>query len=268
MKKFLPHIVSVIVMTFVIAGCSELKNESVPTKTEVTVHGKGFADTTNVTLASFHGKYIQSKNYDLSLCQQCHGLDYSGGKVNQSCLSCHNKTGGPENCTTCHGSVNPAPPKDLSDNTSPAIRGVGAHQKHLLGGLLGAPVACRECHVVPSKVSDAGHIDNTLHAEITFNTSSKFYRANAVYNADSVSCSNTYCHGNFGYGNNAIVQWTNNTGTATMCGTCHSVANTDLVAKGHPVIGTKSCSDCHGHVVDSGKNIINPALHINGQVDF
>jgi hypothetical protein len=80
-------------------------------------------------------------------------VTFTGGTTGQSCNTCHNKPNGPENCTTCHGSVNAAPPKDLSDNISPASRGVGAHQKHLLGGIIGKAVACTECHTVPATLT-------------------------------------------------------------------------------------------------------------------
>ncbi len=57
-------------------------------------------------------------------------------------LTCHTKPAGPENCTTCHGSTNAAPPKDLSNNTSnDRTRQSGAHQVHLVG-----PRESRERH--------------------------------------------------------------------------------------------------------------------------
>jgi predicted CxxxxCH...CXXCH cytochrome family protein len=273
MIKNFKYGVTALSATLLLIGCSELKNDSVPTKSEVSVHGKGFADTTNTTAASFHGKYIQSKNYDITTCRQCHGVDYAGGTSNQSCLSCHNKTGGPENCTTCHGSVNAAPPKDLADNTSPTVRGVGAHQKHVLGGVLGAPVACKECHVVPSKIYEGVHINKFVN--VRFDSTSVFFKNNATYIAANVSCTNTYCHGNFNGGNlNRTMTWTDTTATVTACGTCHGdTTKTTVKEKAFPLSGhtaapvTSNCWTCHSRVVNSSMSIIDPLRHVNGVVD-
>lgn len=272
MNKNFKYGLSVLAAVLFIAGCSELKEEKIPTQTEVSIHGVGFTDPSS---ANFHGKYIQSKNYDLTLCQSCHGTDYSGGKTNQSCNTCHNKQSGPENCTTCHGSVNAAPPEDLSDNNSPLMRGVGMHQKHVMGGLLGAPVACKECHTTPVKVSDAGHIDNSPNAEVKFDSTFGFSGSSGIYNASNVSCTNTYCHGNFNGGNlNRTMTWTNTDTSATACGTCHGdVTKATLKEKAFPKTGhtsadvTSDCSTCHRAVVDANLNIINSARHINGGID-
>ncbi|MEW5799153.1 MAG: cytochrome c3 family protein [Bacteroidota bacterium] len=271
MKKNFTYSIVVLVASLLVIGCSELKEEKIPTQTVVSIHGDGF---TNPSSANFHAKYIQSKNFDITTCRQCHGLTYDGGTANTSCNTCHNKQDGPENCTTCHGSVNAAPPKDLADNTSPTVRSVGAHQKHILGGLLGAPVACKECHAVPTKLYDAGHIDNTQFAEVRFDSTSAMFRSNAVYSAANVSCTNTYCHGNRNGGNlNVTMTWTDTTAAATACGTCHGdVTKTTLAEKafpqsGHPAIGSYTCVQCHGSVINASMAIINPSKHMNGKID-
>ena len=253
-----------LMLVLIFSGCSELKNENAPTQAVVKIHGDGFAD---ITSANFHLKYVRSKNYDIQPCKQCHGGDFSGGTANFSCMACHYKPGGPENCTTCHGSVNPAPPKGLAGNT----QSVGAHQKHLLGGIIGAAVSCTECHVVPAKVTDPGHLDASAGAEFRFNPTSVFYRSNATYG--NGSCANTYCHGNFTGGNNLTMTWTSTSSTAVECGTCHGdITKATLKEKafpktGHQAIGTIECYQCHSAVVDVNMAIINPAKHINGRID-
>jgi predicted CxxxxCH...CXXCH cytochrome family protein len=259
---------SIVAGLLIFFGCSKTKNESAPTQVSVSVHGEGFADSTS---SNFHANYIRAHSYNLQLCKQCHGIDYSGGTAGQSCLSCHNKSEGPENCTTCHGNVNAAPPKDLSGNTSRTARGVGAHQIHLTGSSLSSPIACTQCHVVPTQMSSPGHIDGTNGAEVRFDTTSVFYRANATYS--NGSCANTYCHGNFNNGNSLTMSWTDTSSTAAACGTCHGdVTKTTLEEKafpksGHPSTDSKHCSTCHRAVVDASMNIINPSRHINGKVD-
>ncbi len=256
----------------VLAGCSERKSDTPIAQTPVSIHEAGFTDPSS---ANFHAKYIRSKNFDLQLCQTCHGSDYSGGTTGQSCNTCHSKPGGPENCTVCHGSVNAAPPKDLADNVSPTARAVGAHQKHLLGGIIGAPVACSECHRVPQSLTDAGHIDGTEHAEVRFDSTSQKYRSGAQYVASNVSCANTYCHGNFNGGNSAnTMLWNDVSANATQCGTCHGdVTKSTLKEKAFPVSGhtaagiTSDCSTCHGSVVDQNLSFRDVTRHINGKID-
>ena len=264
---------SLILLSF--TGCSELKNDKTPVEPSMSVHGIGFADTTNQLSANFHAAYVRTKKYDLLLCQSCHGVDYAGGKTGQSCNSCHNKANGPENCLTCHGGgANAAPPKDLSWNMNIASRGVGAHQKHLLADTLFAKVACAECHNVPKNVKDAGHIDATDHAEIRFDSTSIFFKSNAAYNAGDVSCANTYCHGNFPGGNAVTMVWNDVTGSAAQCGTCHGDVNKLTVKeKAFPKTGhtyaavTADCSTCHGAVVKADMTIIDANRHVNGKLN-
>lgn len=270
-NKTIRYEVGILFLVILISGCSEVKDEKIPTQTVISVHGEGFA---NPASNNFHAAYIRNNNYDLQMCKSCHGSTYTGGTSGQSCNTCHNKQGGPENCTVCHGSVNAAPPKDLSGNISPTFRGVGAHQKHVLGGILGAPVACKECHVVPTELNSSGHIDGTPHAELRFDSASVFFRSNAQYNASNVSCNNTYCHGNFNGGNqNATIAWNDTAASAVACGTCHGdVTKATLAEKafpktGHPAIGSSNCNQCHSRTVNASLAIIDPSRHMNGVVD-
>ena len=112
--------------------------------------------------SNFHGQYIRQAGWSMASCKTCHGDDYKGGKSGSSCYDCHQETGGPEACNTCHGSAqNAAPPKDLSGNTETTAIGVGAHQFHY-----GLYQTCAICHSVPTSFSDPNHIDNTPNAEV------------------------------------------------------------------------------------------------------
>ncbi len=270
MKKIMLITIVVIILGSLF-GCSERKDDTPLAQSKVSVHGVGFIDPTS---SNFHAKYIQGKKYDLTLCQSCHGADYSGGTTGQSCNSCHNKPAGPENCTTCHGSVNAAPPKDLAGNVATTSRGVGAHQKHLLGGVLNSGISCNECHSVPAKLSSPGHIDASDHAEVKFDTTSTYFRSTVSYNAATVSCANTYCHGNFSGGNNLSVIWNDASTTVAECGSCHGdVTKTTLKEKAFPKTGhtfapvTSDCSTCHAAVVNASLVIIDPSKHVNGRIN-
>lgn len=242
----------------------------------------------------FHGLYIRDNNWEMRTCQPCHGEYYAGGMVSPSCNDCHINQGGPENCATCHGSAtSPAPPRDISGNTSITSRGVGAHQVHLQGGSVGKRLACTDCHKVPGDTYDEGHLDTELPAEVFMNgylatlitndpSTSEYDSTLALfvpepnYNSSNLSCSNTYCHGYFKNGNlNNSVFWTDP--TSARCGTCHGDPTrptpeerprpkTNSEGGSHPDI--TNCFACHGDVVDIDLNIIDPSKHIDGLLNL
>jgi predicted CxxxxCH...CXXCH cytochrome family protein len=249
--------------------------------TTISVHKTGISDPAS---ANFHGRYVQSLNWDMSKCKECHGSTYAGGVASPSCNKCHTNSGGPEACNTCHGSfTNPsliAPPVDLNRNTDTKYAGVGAHSTHLLNVKIGSLVKCNECHVVPTSVSSAGHIDGNNRAEVTMTTKySNYQNANGTYNLTNYTCSNTYCHGNFTFpkatsqwqfaytadnmvGNNYTPVWNKVDGTQAKCGTCHGLPPT-----GHMASDLSGCATCHIGVVDKYGNIIDKTKHMDGKIE-
>ena len=262
-------------------GCNT--SECHPT---IIVHQQGINDPTS---SNFHGVYIKDSNWDMRSCQQCHGSTYAGGEASPSCISCHVYPAGPENCTTCHGSpTSNAPPEDLEGNTETTFRGVGAHQVHLKGNIVGRNLTCAQCHVVPGSVyGDAGHIDSEHGAEVLMNeeranlitnepTTSQYdpslplFVPDPQYSAPNLTCANTYCHGYFKNGNltNAPI-WTDP--STSSCGTCHGSGSNPLPktsAEGGTHPNDTNCSNCHGGVVDANQNIINPSKHIDGKLNL
>src|SRR5437868_3323076 len=95
------------------------------------IHPAGISDPAS---GDFHGKLLATSGWDFAQCQRCHGADFAGGTSRKSCLKCHAQ--GPTSCTTCHA----LPPA------------TGAHAAHA------QKYECRECHVVPSRYDDAGHL--------------------------------------------------------------------------------------------------------------
>src|SRR5262249_45889259 len=142
------------------------------------VHPPGILDPASDT---FHGRELARRNWNFSVCGGCHGSDFAGGTAKVSCLTCHAK--GPTDCTTCHG----------NGPTS------NAHATHAMRG-----VACAECHVVPARWDDDGHILHdgvaiTAPAKVTFGALAQHTIA-AVDRAgpamwDGATCANVYCHG-------------------------------------------------------------------------
>ena len=158
-------------------------------------------------------------------------------------------------CTSCHGSeVNAAPPTGTRGETSETSRAVGAHQRHLAGGPLRGPMACDECHVVPTAM---GHSDGSV--QLPFGALARTDGATPTWNPQTLTCSGTYCHGAQlrGGGTNQSPVWTGGP-SQTTCGTCH------LTPPPAPHPHTQVCDNCHpGYTTTT----VNLATHINGIVE-
>ncbi|MCF8239961.1 MAG: hypothetical protein K9J16_01140 [Melioribacteraceae bacterium] len=245
----------------------------------ITVHNTGITDPAS---DNFHGKYMNlTANYDLTLCITCHGDDYTGMNTAISCETsgCHEQANGPEACNTCHGDFNNpsqiSPPNDLAGNSETSFKGVGAHEIHLNGVTIAQNLECSQCHTVPSSVTADGHIDANDGAELNFGDLANSGPTAAEYLNEDLKCNNTYCHGNFAFGdvqgNNFNPQWNVVDGTQAACGTCHGQeidGELSPLPVGHFPITGMTCSTCHLTVVDADNNIIDKTKHINGEADF
>jgi len=278
--KYISVYLSIILITFYVASCSDL-DPNIPPPQTVLVHGEG---VDSINSPDWHGNLVKEYNYNLMVCQDCHGPDYAGGLVNESCLNCHVFTQGPENCTTCHGSLNSnAPPKDLEGNTSQSAPGVGTHQNHLTINTMGRTVLCSECHNVPGSLFTPGHIDSDQPAEIIFNgsrsltvtnepTTSEYdsslplFVPDPTFDYTELTCANTYCHGYFKNGNPENEPVWNDPSTS-QCGSCHGDGSNPLpklASQGGTHPSNSDCYQCHGGVVDEDLKIINPTKHVDG----
>ncbi|MEK6650289.1 MAG: CxxxxCH/CxxCH domain-containing protein, partial [Bacteroidota bacterium] len=195
---------------------------------------------------------------------------------------------GPADCAHCHGSAtNAAPPTDLSGNTATSARGVGVHQAHLVA-TSAKSVKCAECHTVPASLDYTGadgHLEGTALAEVAMAdtlarlvTNAGASVPNPTYDATAQSCSSTYCHGTFKYGNASnVATWTNPATAA--CGTCHGNPATGSPLPSSPNLAqhnlgtSNNCQNCHtvsGEAAvatfdGSTWSITNAARHINGR---
>jgi predicted CxxxxCH...CXXCH cytochrome family protein len=156
-------------------------------------------------------------------------------------------------CGACHGH---------GDDPTPAT---GSHPSHARPSLA-SPFACASCHVVPTHVSDAGHLDHTLAAEITFGALASARGASPTHAADG-TCSDVACHGSgLGGGTWLTPRWGDASGLAARCGACHSVPPPP------PHTSSSSCSatTCQGGYVAPGPVLTTEgiAVHVNGTVDL
>ena len=190
-------------------------------------------------------------------------------------------------CAACHGDVNrvmppgtpevvtAAPPVDRAGSSSTALRGVGAHQGHLLPGAsaIAGPIACGECHVLPSGLAHVGPSASTP-ATVTWGALASANGATPQLvppppGSSSVTCSNVYCHGGgpgLPLGGGTLTSPTWNPPSAVTCGTCHALpGGTTDTSAWHPAIGVGSdCGLCHtGYTRVS----VNPLVHVNGLAD-
>lgn len=170
-------------------------------------------------------------------------------------------------CTGCHGDprrveadpiVNAAPP--VNPSGSATAPGVGAHLAHLHGGALRGPVACKECHVVPT---------TTLHGngqvEVRFTSADFAVRGGATPRFDpaTASCSTTYCHGATlaAGGTNQAPTW-NGGASQAACGTCHGAP-----PPSHAATST-ACASCHPRTVKPDGTIdVAGGFHVNGSLE-
>ncbi len=273
------------------------------------------------TATGRHQGYLRGTYFPLATCAECHGASYTGGPVVAiSCeqSGCHVDAAGnaksPETCNTCHGTfsapanltglpllLSAAPPGSVAGDTSTTSPGVGAHQKHLVTGTNGKLLKCQECHTVPNKWNDPGHIPSpaTLAkvsaAGVVFrDTLANLVTGNGsliphpAFDPGTAKCSNTYCHGNWllrkssapsiaqqvykdtatvMVGAKASPSWTAGSSEG-QCYSCHGLAPDKYTPVGHEDYALSACSICHGDVVDAGGKIFNRVKHMNGVIDL
>jgi predicted CxxxxCH...CXXCH cytochrome family protein len=271
---------------------------------EASGHDASWMDRTSPGFHAF------SANRGIANCTACHGADLGGGSVGVGCNACH-KSGGQANdfatCTACHGgrdNQTGAPPAAIWGYAGDPNRGggsldpirVGAHTKHVQTTKLARPFDCGVCHLKPTGILSAGHIDDpTPVATLTFGGIAGQVPPGPApsWNRGTATCASTYCHGNYAgtytytawdwgsdspvevsvsyAGSKAAPGWLDGPMT---CGSCH----------GNPPAGTgawhsgfhgydvtyRECQTCHpdaASVNGVGTSITNPALHLNGIVE-
>lgn len=204
----------------VVAACAEERPR--PDGTPVGgVHAAGILDPSS---DAFHGREVARRGWDLRVCASCHGDDAAGGAARVPCATCHE--GGATACATCH-------------QEGPET---GAHREHRAAG-----AACAECHTVPARWDDPGHVlDDLPPAEVAFGA-----LANATpAPADRAGpprfiegrCENVYCHGDAlhaGGGQALRPRWEEPAPTGG-CDRCHG-APPPSHAPGAPIVRCESC---------------------------
>jgi predicted CxxxxCH...CXXCH cytochrome family protein len=223
------------------------------------------------------------------VCGSCHG-NPPANHAQSECAMCHPGSGsgtprhidgkidvgdGSGPCSGCHGDArSPAPPRGLHGETATSTLAVGAHRAHLVAGTVRGPIACGECHVVPSSVGDAGHIDRPLPAALEFGPLATADGAAPTWNRSTATCANVYCHGGGSHllaepsaGKLVMQTWTASADATIYCGACHGLPPVDLSHA--PTLQLTDCATCHpGTVGPFGNILVGNGKHINGVVDL
>jgi predicted CxxxxCH...CXXCH cytochrome family protein len=245
-RRAIARVAPFVLAGLALGGCSDERSRPDAGPTVVSVHPAGILDPAS---DAFHGRDLRRRNWDFSVCARCHGDDFTGGAAQVSCLSCH--TGGPTACTTCHGA-------GPTSNAHVVHRDV-------------ADLACSECHIVPARWDDEGHILSkgvaiTGPANVTFGT-----RAGFTADPDDRKgpptwqdgrCSNVYCHGDALHAAGGVApepRW-DDPSPAGACNRCHGAPPPNHAQSRcetcHPSsaphidgivqVGSGGCSGCHG----------------------
>ena len=181
-----------------------------------------------------HGAPPPAPHVQNAACGECHS-GYGAATVNAA-LHIDGKIDATVGCNSCHGSAaNPAPPRGTLGEALTTQRAVGAHQVHLAGSAIAAPIACTECHLVPTAMD---HADGAGPARL--GSARLRARRGPRLRPDLLTCAN-YCHGQTLAAGGAITAplWTKVDGTQAACGTCHGAPPPE------PHTQNPACDLCH-----------------------
>lgn len=246
----------------------------------INCHGAGYTTTPGSITATTHVDRAVNVAGGVSYSK---GTAFATGQAYGTCANnCHGRgtptwgvsLGTAVQCDKCH--AGPTYSGDFYSNayptrvTSTSDAHVGVHKGHLNATLgYAAKVTCASCHVVPTNVNDASHMNGTVE----FNTTNIL-----SYNPATGTCTST-CHGTMNgiqAGSNTTPTWTQAnylTGVPSLaeCGTCHafppnSAAHASILPVTDFNTAIATCKNCHPHVNTNG-TFNDPSLHMNGTID-
>jgi predicted CxxxxCH...CXXCH cytochrome family protein len=188
-------------------------------------------------------------------CSHCHAeANAAGTALTGGALHMNGKVDlgdGSGKCGACHGS---------GDSPWPTTRAHPAHANPTLT----APLACDNCHVVPTRVLDPVHLDGTVH--VTFSGLAVARGSSPSW--DGARCAGVACHGANLADPSATPAWNDATGAPSACGACHGIPPTN-----HTTSTDCNRADCHGSEVTLGMDgspsitTAGRALHIDGIIE-
>jgi predicted CxxxxCH...CXXCH cytochrome family protein len=216
-----------------------------------------WTDTTPVTCNDCHTS--PPANHFPGACNTCHfeanatGTALSGGPLHlDGRIELGNGSG---KCGACHGD---------GDSPWPATDAHAAHRDPSIA----APIACQDCHPVPSSILSPGHFQQGY---VRFAFSGRATARGATPTWNGTSCENVACHGaNLPSPPSVVPRWADKSGAAAACGACHAIPP----STNHTPSTECSRSDCHGTEVSNNAEgvpsitVSGRALHIDGVIEF
>lgn len=153
-------------------------------------------------------------------------------------------------CGACHGRGEDPWPRS------------GAHLDHRAPDI-SEPIACAECHSIPTSVGAVGHLDQTPGAEVVFGPLAS--ARGTMPAAIEGRCAEVACHGAGLGGGTAIAPTWEGGAAFGSCGACHGLPP----PAPHPVSVTCGATLCHGGLVTPGRGLTaaGRAVHVDGDVD-
>ncbi len=223
----------------------------------------------------------------LDRCPACHQQAYAGSQqlpqthANGVIELGRNGSG----CSGCHGdATSPAPWYDVFGRTDERLPSVGAHGAHLEARhRLRGPIACTECHLVPTDIHSPGHIDHQPPAVVFPGGGGVLARTDGAlpsYDPAAATCGSVYCHagGMRDSLDRAVLvrtpTWTGGISQAA-CGACHGIPPLTPTHPPPPLPITQ-CVNCHPSTIDATGALIvteDPvthqitSTHLNGIVE-
>lgn len=252
--------------------------------------GGSYCHSPTVDAAATNRRPLWTGGREEAACGSCHGLPPAAPHpADARCQACHPRAFGPDglvpalhanglievgddadSCSGCHGSAaGSAPPADVLGGADPREPTVGAHQAHLGASRYRGPIPCSECHLVPTGLKAAGHLDEP--GSEVFPASSgvgALARANGArpsYDPISRRCSSVYCHGNgarlaLDTGSNREPSWVGGASEA-QCDSCHGMPPTDGKHDGY--LATE-CAECHRQTIDPNGDLVLKTDQVTG----
>ena len=124
---------------------------------------------------------------------------------------------------------------------------------------------------------DNDNLGSDNRAEVEIIGDYNYYQLTPEYEYSTGTCSDSYCHGGFSFpkagsssqwihtqneivGNNLPMVWSDMQDLT--CTGCHGLPPVGHLDNGIP------CNTCHSTVVNGSLQIINPSLHINGEINL
>jgi len=229
-----------------------------------------WTDTTHMTCNDCHT--APPAGHPVGECTHCHVEPNAAGtalRPGPFHLNGHVDLGDSSNtCSACHGRGNGT---DGWPSATDGWTNVGSHNAHR-APMNGAPVACSDCHQVPTQpvmANDPVHFGGAPNAVVRFSGRATARGATPTYDPATHTCTNVACHG-AGLGGVSPMQpqWGDTGGTAARCGQCHGVPPPP------PHTQQTNCESviCHGGEVapsPTGPQItaFGRSLHQNGVID-